>query len=153
MQSFIVFQPDLNTYRFDIATKDHVGTYEIMLMSTLGNNMTHYSKFTAQVASPCLNIPVTITPPPSVPVYDLSLWEPMYINLDWSVANTTESCGALYFNFKLVNATTLGTIEPNIFSIVNTTSGPDTGLQMLKIWTQAIPTAKLWTDLLVEARL
>ncbi len=96
---------------------------------------------------------MTITPLPTVPVYDLSMWEPMYINLDWAVANTTALCGALYFNFKLINATTLGPIEPNIFSIVNTTSGPEVGLQKLKIWTQAIPTAKLWTDLLIEARL
>ena len=88
-----------------------------------------------------------------MPVYDLSLWEPMFINLDWAVANTTASCGALYFSFRLINATTMGAIEPNIFSIVNTKTGPETGLQRIRIWTQAIPTAKLWTDLMVEARL
>jgi len=66
---------------------------------------------------------VTITPLPSVPVYDLSRWEPMFIDLDWQVAETTDSCGEIYFDFRLLNATTLGPVEPNIFSIVNTTTG------------------------------
>ena len=65
----------------------------------------------------------------------------------------TPSCGSLYFNFKMINGSNLGEIEPNIFSVENTTSGPDTGLQRLKIWTQAIPSAKLWDDLMIEARL
>ena len=56
------------------------------------------------------------------------MWEPMFINLDWTVDNDIEACGAIYFNFRFVNATNLGPIEPNIFSIVNTTSGPDIGL-------------------------
>jgi hypothetical protein len=77
----------------------------------------------------------------------------MFIDLNWLVSNMTPSCGSLYFNFKMINGSNLGEIEPNIFSVENTTSGPDTGLQRLKIWTQAIPSAKLWDDLMIEARL
>jgi hypothetical protein len=56
------------------------------------------------------------------------MWEPMYIDLNWQVTNFTPSCGAFYFKFALFNETNLGPIEPNIFSIVNTTSGPNIGL-------------------------
>jgi hypothetical protein len=77
----------------------------------------------------------------------------MFIDLNWLVSNMTPSCGSLYFNFKMINGSNLGAIEPNIFSVENTTSGPNTGLQRLKIWTQAIPSAKLWDDLMIEARL
>jgi len=52
--SFMKFAPENNSYVFEVATTDHVGTYEMVLFSTLGNNMTSSSKFTSQVASPCL---------------------------------------------------------------------------------------------------
>ena len=151
--SFIKFTPENNSYVLEVATTDHVGTYEMVLFSTLGNNMTSFDRFITQVASPCLGNFVQIVAPTVTPIYDISLWDPMYIDLGWLVSNFTPSCGSLYFNFKLLNGTNLGPIEPNIFSIVNTTSGPQTGLQKLKIWTQAIPSAKLWNDLMIEARL
>jgi hypothetical protein len=54
----------------------------------------------------------------------------------------------VHFIFKIINATTGGAAD-NSFSIVNTSSG----VQQLMIWTQQIPKAKLWTDVMVQAYL
>ncbi len=58
-----------------------------------------------------------------IPVYDLSEWAPKYIDLNWVVTNATQSCGSVYQIFKMVNLTTGGPIDPNIYTIVNQSSG------------------------------
>lgn len=90
----------------------------MMLLATLGNNESASVEFTCQVASPCLNNPVAIPNYP-VPVYDLSEWAPKYVDLNWEVTNSTASCGSVYQIFQMVNFTTGGPIDPNIFTIVN----------------------------------
>jgi len=89
LPTFIKFNPDNNSYIFEVSTTEHVGTYEMILYSTLGNNMTDFKQFTSQVASPCLGNNVQIMAPSTTPIYDLSLWEPMFIDLDWLVDNFT----------------------------------------------------------------
>lgn len=51
--------------------------------------MTDFKMFSSQVASPCLGNYVQINAPATIPVYDLSMWDPMYIDLDWLVTNFT----------------------------------------------------------------
>jgi hypothetical protein len=83
--------------------------------------MTTSTEFSSQVASPCLNNPVKITAPANTPIYDLSDLQPMYIDLDWIVTYTNPFCAPIYYKFKLLNATTLGEIDPGVFSVVTTT--------------------------------
>jgi hypothetical protein len=118
LPSFITLKGENNSYIFDVSTTSHVGTYPIALRATLGNNKTAITEFTCQVASPCLNNPVSI-PTYSIPIYDISEWAPKYIDLNWEVTNSTPSCGSLYQIFTIVNSTTGGPIDPNIYSIVN----------------------------------
>ena len=54
LPSFIKFMPENNSYVFEVSTTEHVGAYEMVLYSTLGNNMTSFDRFKSQVASPCL---------------------------------------------------------------------------------------------------
>jgi hypothetical protein len=118
LPSFISLRGENNSYVFDVSSTAHVGTYPITLMVTLGNNMTASSEFTSQVASPCLNNPVAIPNYP-IPVYDLSEWAPKFVDLNWVISNSTPSCGSVYQIFQMVNASTGGPIDPNIFTIVN----------------------------------
>jgi hypothetical protein len=70
----------------------------MILMSTLGNNMSSSVLFNAQVASPCLNNPVAI-PNYEIPVYDISEWAPKFVDLNWVVTNATASCGSVFQQF------------------------------------------------------
>lgn len=46
LPSFIAFDPTNSKYIFSINSTDHVGTYRIMLQSTIGNNFTNFVQFT-----------------------------------------------------------------------------------------------------------
>jgi len=47
LPSFIKFNPENNSFIFEVALTDHVGTYDMILYSTLGNNMTSFATFTS----------------------------------------------------------------------------------------------------------
>jgi hypothetical protein len=47
LPSFIKFNPENNSFIFEVETTDHVGTYDMVLYSTLGNNMTSFSPFSS----------------------------------------------------------------------------------------------------------
>lgn len=85
-----------------------------------------------QVASPCLNIGVTVPALATTPTYDISDLVPLYVDLDWQVISPpTPSCGPINFIFTLLNATAGGVVDTSIFSIVNQSSG----VQQIKVWT------------------
>jgi hypothetical protein len=59
-------------------------------------------------------------------VYDISDLVPLYIDLNWDVVSPpTPSCGSPIFNFKIVNSTLGGSIDPNIFTIVKNLADPN----------------------------
>lgn len=150
LPNFVAFDPNNLKYIFSISSTDHVGTYKIMLQSTIGNNYTNSVQFTVQVASPCLGLQINVPTLATMPRYDISDLVPLYIDLNWAVVNQpTPSCGPIFFQFKMVNATTGGNVDTSVYTLVNTTAG----LQRIKISTSAIPAAKVWTDLKIEARL
>ena len=95
LPTFVTLKSDNKSYIFDVSSTAHVGTYPMILMVTLGNNISASVKFTCQVASPCLNNPVAI-PTYTIPIYDLSEWAPKYVDLNWVVTNATPSCGSVY---------------------------------------------------------
>lgn len=128
LPSFITFDPANTKYIFGINNPSHVGTYNMILQATIGNNKTTEVVFTVQVASPCLGLTINVPPLTSITTYDISDLVPTYIDLNWQVLNPpTQSCGEIYFVFKMVNNTG-GVVDTSVFSIVNTTSGPQTGL-------------------------
>ena len=101
-----------------------MGTYQIMLQATIGNNKTTFVQFNVQVSSPCIGLTVNVPTLASVPTYDISDLVPLYVDLNWQVVNPpTPSCGNVYFIFKLLNATAGGAVDSTVFSIVNTTGG------------------------------
>ena len=85
LPTFITISPTSNNYNFAINSPSHVGTYKIMLYSTLGNNMSTSVQFTVQVKSPCLDVVVTVPTLSAIPTHDLSNLVPVYIDLNWSV--------------------------------------------------------------------
>jgi hypothetical protein len=95
LPSFITLKEDDNRYVYDVSTTAHVGTYFVMLMSALGNNISSNVIFRSQVVSPCINNPVAIPNIP-VPIYDISEWSPKHFDLNWVVTNSTKSCGSVY---------------------------------------------------------
>ncbi|TNV75036.1 hypothetical protein FGO68_gene6423 [Halteria grandinella] len=150
LPAFMLFDPSNTKYIFSINNPQHVGTYNMILQATIGNNKTTQVVFTVQVASPCLGLTINVPVLASPPTYDISDLVPTYVDLNWQVVSPpTPSCGEINFMFKMFNNTPGGVVDTNIFSIVNTTNG----LQRIKIWTQSIPAAKTWTDLKIEARL
>ena len=104
LPTFITISPASNNYNFLINSPSQVGIYNIMLMSTLGNNMSTSVQYTVQVSSPCLTLVVTVPTLSVIPKYDLSDLVPLYIDLNWNVENpSTPSCGPINFVFTLFN--------------------------------------------------
>jgi hypothetical protein len=74
------------------------------------------------VYSPCLNIGVTVPSLAAIPTYDISDLVPLFVNLNWQTINPpTPSCGPNFFIFQMFNATTGGSVDISVFSLVNIT--------------------------------
>lgn len=124
LPSFITFDPANTKYTFAINNPSHVGTYNMILQATIGNNRTTEVVFTVQVASPCLGLTINVPALESITTYDISDLVPTFIDLNWEVVNpSTPSCGPINFVFRMVNHTTGGNVDTNVYSIINTTSG------------------------------
>jgi hypothetical protein len=125
MPTFIVFDPTNNQFVLNINSPSNVGLYKISMQGTIGNNKTSEVKFTIKVQSPCFGLQVNVPTISIIPIYDISDLVPLHINLDWTVVNPpTPSCSPPFFNFKIVNSTLGGSIDPNIFTIVTNAVNP-----------------------------